>query len=67
MKISLPQQIEEIEYEIGMRKQVYPRRVSAKKMRQSEATYHIERMEAVLKTLRWLEKNRPQIVEESHG
>ena len=54
MKISINAQIEEVEREIGLRKQVYPRHVSSGKMRQSVADMHIERMESVLKTLRWL-------------
>lgn len=54
MKISIGAQIEEVEREIGLRKQVYPRQVSSGKMRQSVADMHLARMEAVLKTLRWL-------------
>jgi hypothetical protein len=48
---SLGAQIEEIEREIKMRREVYPRRVAQGKMRQSLADAHISRMEAVLRTL----------------
>lgn len=58
MKISLRQQIEEVETELTMRSHVYPRLVSQKKMRQSDATYRTARMEAALRTLKWLERHK---------
>ena len=61
MKISIGAQIEEVQREIGLRKQVYPRQVSSGKMRQSIADMHLERMEAVLKTLQWVEANRAEL------
>jgi len=51
MAISLDQQIEELEYELRMRAQVYPR---SRKMREGEKALHVARLEAVLKTLRFL-------------
>lgn len=54
MKISLSQQIDEINRELGQRKVVYPRLVSGGKMRQSIADYQVARMEAAKATLEWL-------------
>ena len=51
MSFSLHQQIEEVEREIKLRKEVYPRLVINAKMRQSIADFHLARMEAVLATL----------------
>lgn len=61
MKISLAQQIEELERELHMRADVYPRLVRSGKMRQSIADYQIERMKAALETLRWLQTNEAAI------
>lgn len=60
-KVSLAQQFEEVEREIKLREGVYPRQVSSGKMRQSVADYHLERMRAVAKTLRWLILNEEKI------
>jgi len=54
MAISLDHQIEELEYELRMRAQVYPR---SRKMREGEKALHVARMQAVLKTLRFLGGN----------
>ena len=59
--VSLSQQIEEVEREIALRKNVYPRMVSSGKMRQSIADYHLARIEAVLATLLWLQTNEAAI------
>lgn len=61
MKISINAQIEEVEREIEKRRQVYPRLVAKREMRQSVADMHIERMIAVLATLRWLQENEGAI------
>jgi len=61
MKISLNQQIEEVETELMMRSHVYPRQVAAGKMRKSEADYRTARMQAVLTTLKWLRDHEAQI------
>lgn len=58
MKISLDQQIEEVERELAFRADVYPRQVTSGKMRQSIADYHVARMKAALATLQWLKKHR---------
>lgn len=52
--VLIRQQIEEVEREIRMRGDVYPRWVRAGKMRQGEADEHTRRMVAVRDTLRWL-------------
>jgi hypothetical protein len=51
MTFSIRQQIEEVEREIRLRKEVFPRMVSKGKMKQSAADYHLARMVAVLETL----------------
>lgn len=64
-KISLRAQIEEVEYELGMRRKVYPGLVRRGKVRQGEADLHVERLEAVLKTLQWLQANETRVREGS--
>ena len=54
MRITLRAQIEEIEYELDKRREVYPRLVRRGKLRSGDAELHMQRMEAALKTLRWL-------------
>ena len=56
MKITLRAQIEELEYELAMRRDVYPRLVRRGKLRAGEAELHMRRMEAALNTLRWLQR-----------
>jgi hypothetical protein len=53
-EVSLRQQLEEVEYELGMRRKVYPRLASSGKERESVLEYHTKRMEAVAATLRRL-------------
>lgn len=67
MKISLNQQIEEVERELQHRRSVYPRLVSSGKMRASVAEYHTARMQAVLKTLMWLANNEADIRADIHA
>ena len=54
MKFSLDQQIEEVEREINMRESVYPGWIARGKIRRSAAEYHMDRMRAVLETLKGL-------------
>ena len=54
MRISLQAQIEELEYELRMRTDVYPRLVRRGRMRAGEAELHKQRLEAAIRTLRWL-------------
>ena len=55
-KHSLRMQIQEVEREIRMRRQVYPRLISKGQMRNGEAVELIETMESVLETLQQLQE-----------
>jgi hypothetical protein len=55
-KFTLHQQILEVENELAIRKEVYAKRVAAGKMRQSESDFRMDRMRAVLATLKTLER-----------
>jgi hypothetical protein len=57
LKISIDQQIEEIERELDERSRVYPRLIAKGTLRKSVAEYHVERMKATLATLMWLRDN----------
>jgi hypothetical protein len=54
-KISIIGQIGEVEREIAMRERVYPQLVAASKMKSPEADMLMERMRAVLATLRFVQ------------
>jgi hypothetical protein len=60
-KISLAQQIEEVEREIKLRENAYRSYGRTGAMRSSEAEFHIARIKAVLATLRWLQANEATI------
>ena len=60
-QFSLVAQVAEVEREIHMRKKVYPNFVKYGKMKQEESDYHMGRMEAVLRTLKWLQVNEAKI------
>lgn len=53
-KFSLAQQLEEVERELSYRAKVYPNLVRRRQLRESQAEYHMQRMEAVAETLRGL-------------
>ena len=53
-KFSLLQQLEEVERELSYRAKVYPNLVRRRQLRESQAEYHTQRMEAVAETLRGL-------------
>lgn len=57
MRVSLAQQIEELERERKLREGVYPRQVASGKLRQSVADYQIARLEAAKASLAWLAEN----------
>jgi hypothetical protein len=61
MSISLTSQISEVERELALRRSVYPAQVGKGTLKQSVADLLTERMEAVLKTLRWVEKNELEL------
>lgn len=60
-KVSLNQQIDEVDHELSMRKRVYPGLVSRSKLSQVKADYHMDRMRAVKATLEWLRDNEAEI------
>ncbi len=57
--VSLDHQMKCVMRELGYRRQVYPRLVTAKKMTGAAAAKEICRMEAVLATLNELFKSKP--------
>ncbi|RFC63630.1 hypothetical protein DYI37_11540 [Fulvimarina endophytica] len=59
--LSLRSQIAEVCREIEQRRKTYPRLVSNGSMRQGVAELHIANMQAVLRTLRWLEQNEATV------
>ena len=61
MKISLQQQIDAVGRELAQRK------LSRGKMSRAEAEYHVERLEAALASLQWLQLNEPRIKEALGG
>ena len=61
MSISLNQQIDEVKRELALRSEVYPRRINSGKMKQSLADYQTVRMQAVLRTLEWLQRNEAKV------
>lgn len=63
MKISISQQIEEVEYELKQRASVYERIIANHPSRRAELEYHVARMKAVLESLEWARDNRPHVVE----
>lgn len=60
-RFSLQAQIGEFEYELSMRARVYPRLIASRRLGQSEADYHNDRLKAALATLRWLAENEAAI------
>lgn len=60
-QFSLGQQIEEVERELSKRREVYPRLAGSGKERKSVLDYQMARMESVLKTLKWLQKNEEAV------
>lgn len=60
-KHPLSAQVAEVRREIGKRREVYARQVTAGKMRQGEADYKISVMESVAKTLDWMIENEPEL------
>lgn len=54
--ITIEDQIKAVEREIGMRRRVYPNWVASKRMSQEKADKEIAAMEAVLETLKEVQK-----------
>lgn len=61
MKVTLRAQIEELEYEAGMRRDVHGRLVASGKMRQAIADLHKMWLEAAIATLKWLSLHEAKI------
>lgn len=61
MRISITSQIAEIDREINQRKQVYPRLVASRGMRQGVADLQMAHLQAVRETLAWLAENERTI------
>lgn len=57
MKFSISAQIVEVEREIALRKSVYVKEAFNHPSKKSELEFHMASMEAVLDTLRFLEKH----------
>jgi len=64
-EFNLTAQIAEVERELTMRRKVYPHFVASEKLTHDEAKYYMGRMEAVLKTLKWLQANEARIKEKT--
>lgn len=61
MTVSIDDQIKEVKRELGMRRSVYPRWVSDRRLSQTEADIRTGRLEAVLATLEKVKAdNQPQ-------
>jgi len=59
---SLDDQIDEVERELRMRARVYSQRMALGVMKPADAAHHMQRMEAVLRTLQALRDQRePQL------
>lgn len=56
--IPIDQQIAAVARELALRRNVYPGRVTAGKMKQAEADHQIAAMEAVLETLKRVQIDR---------
>ena len=61
VKTDLRQQISEVEREIALRRNVYPKLVEKGRIKQPEADRHLHISECVLETLHWLQ-GREQLV-----
>lgn len=61
-RISIDQQIAEVERELVLRRNVYPDFVRSGKLRQGEADLSMNRMQAVLVTLRYMREHRDTIL-----
>jgi hypothetical protein len=60
-KMSLAQQIEEVDRELALRARTYPIEVAKGKMRKSVSDYQVARLDAVRRTLAWLRDNEATI------
>lgn len=56
-RVSLSQQIEEVQRELDQRESVYPRLIAKRRLGQSIADFYVRRLTQVLRTLVWLQRN----------
>ena len=63
MKFSIAQQIDEVQYELKQRKNVYAKLDRTNPRGKSIREMHMARMRAVLETLEWLRRNEQWIKE----
>ncbi len=66
-KISIAQQIEEVDYELDQRKDVYGRMDARGVPGKSAREFHVTRMRAVKSTLEWLRDNEERIKAKAEG
>lgn len=60
--VSLSRQLAELRRERRMRDTVYPRLVARREMKQAEADYLNESLDAAIATLEWLERHREVVL-----
>ncbi len=65
--LPIAEQINEVLRELAERETRYPLRIEERRMSQAQAGRQNQVMEAVLKTLRWLERNETQIKQALKG
>jgi hypothetical protein len=65
-RFSIHQQIEEIDRELRLRRDVYPRWVRQGKMKAGQAEYFLARMTAARVTLQWL-ADHEQVIKELYA
>lgn len=61
-QIPLKDQLACVGRELGMRKGTYPKWVASGRMSQDDADKELARIDAVYKTLKWLEANREKVL-----
>jgi hypothetical protein len=66
-KISINRQIEEVERELKARSTLFPKMITQGKLKAGDATYLVESLEGVLKTLKWLAANEAEIKKALNG
>jgi hypothetical protein len=69
-KVSLGQQIEEIDYELAQRRIVYARikdRAGPGSLKARECDYHMARLRAVRDTLAWMQRHEAELRAAARG
>lgn len=60
-KISLNQQIDEIQRDLAERRSTYPAMVATRKLKQSQADFQCARLDAAWQSLTWLREHEAEI------